>query len=240
MPRDASVYQRPSRPHWFVAYYCTRRLKRVHESTPFRVDEPTGYKRALAFASAKSQAAQAFRGHAKREVWTAWVPRFIAERYACSPLTLTRVINAWEWLDVFLTEKQIPTPAAFTYNHAIEYIPWRLKQRRTGGKTYSRNTAITELKFLGQILQEAARRAYCPNNPCQNLRLRRDPPKEKPELTTTEIALIRAECARREGALPIAQQWMTTSFEIALHTWCRLSSTAVPMHLVDFERREIR
>jgi hypothetical protein len=239
VPRDASVYKRPNRPNWFVVYYCTTQLKRVHEATPFRVDEPTGYKRALAFAAAKSVAAIAFRGHAKREVWNAWVPRFIHERYTVSPLTLKRVANAWAWLDVYLTDKKVHVPAAVTYQHAVDYIPWRLTHQRPCGKRYSRNTAITELKFFGQIMQEAVRRDYAARNPCERLRLRRDPAREKPELTNAEIALIRAECARREGHLPIAEQWMTTSFEIALHTWCRLSSTAVPLPLVDFDRNEI-
>lgn len=239
MARYASVYTRPCRPHLFVVYFCTLRQKRIHEVTAFRVDDPTGLRRANAFAAQKSEAAIAFRGHTKRELWNAWVPRFISDRYRSSPLTLKRVANAWAWLNLYLEEKKIHAPQGYSYHHAIDYVRWRLTHQRDCGKPYSRNTAITELKFMGQILQEAVRRGYCFRNECEKLRLQRDPAKEKPELSDDEIAAIRAECARLEGSRPIAEQWMTTSFEIALHTWCRLSSTQVPMHLVDFERREI-
>jgi len=239
VPRDANVYTRDDRPHYFVAYFCTRRLKRVHEATPFRVDDPTGKRKAHAFAAAKSEAAIAFRGAAKREIWNAWVPRYVNDRYRSSPLSLKRAANAWAWLNLYLVEKSMHVPATVTHEHVMNYIPWRLGHTRHCGKAYSRNTAITELKIFGVIMDEAVRRDYCLRNPCARLRLRRDPPKEKPELTDEEIALIRAECARREAHLPIAAQWMTTSFEIALHTWCRLSSTQIPMHLVDLERGEL-
>lgn len=239
MARDASVYARKGSPYWQCSYFCVEKFKRVHVATPWRVDDPTGKRRAMAWASGMSEKAAAFRGNKKAEVWNAWVPAFLRLRYARSPKSLTRVKNAWTWLDVFLHERQLHVPAAVNYNHVVDYFAWRAQQKRACGKPYARNTAVTEVKVFGLVMAEAVRRAYATSNPVERGGWAREPAKEKPELTDDEIARIRAECQKREGHLPIAQQWLTTSFEMALHTLCRLSSTQVPMSQVDFERGEI-
>lgn len=236
---DTSVYARKGSPKWYVSYWCAKRLKRVHEATPWRTDDPTGRKHAMRFAAAKATEAAAFRGHAKLETWGTWVVRFLEDRYRNSPKTLTRYKNAWDWLLVFLEENQVALPAGFTYNHAIGYLDWRVLQKRHCKKPISRNTAITELKTMGLIMREAIRRGFATINPCERMNIQRDPAREKPELSADEIATIRKACALREGHLPIAEQWMTTSFEIALHTLCRLSSTQVPLEMIDFANKEI-
>lgn len=232
---NSSIYQRKGRPVWYVSYFCTKAIRRVHVATPWRVDDPTGRKHALRFARLKEQDAAAMRGNAKHETWNAWVPGFLSDRYRRSPLTLSRYMNAWDWLCVFLDKEGVLLPSALSYNHAIRYVPWRTGQKRHCGKLISRNTAITELKLMGLIMREAIRRGFATINACEKLGIIRDPPKEKPELKDSEIAAIRAECHRREAHLPIADQWLTTSFEIALHSLCRLSSTSIPMSCVDLE-----
>lgn len=236
---SAKPYKRPASPFWYIHYFCTKRLKRVHEATVWRHADPTGIKHATRFLAEKNSAANEFRGVAKFELWGAWVEKFLRDRYRTSPLTLTRYLNAWDWLVVYLDEKKIHVPAALDYNTVLAYIDWRTGQKRHSGKCVSRNTAITEIKVLGVIMREAMRRGFASANPCERLNIQRDPAKEKPELTEAEIALIRDECIRREATLALPEQWMTTCFEIALHTLCRLRSTEVPMHLVNFERDEI-
>lgn len=239
MGRDASVYPRKGSPYWYCSYFDVASMERRHAALPWRLDDPTGERKAQQFANEKSEQAANFRGHTKREIWNGWVPRWIREKYKGNPLTHTRVVNAWSWLSVWLVQRKLPVPRAVTTEEVAGYIGWRLEQKRHCGKGYSRNTAIMELKFFKQMMVEAKWRGYSTDNPCEGMRLKRDPAKVKPELSDEEIALIRAECARLENSLPIAEQWMTTSFEIALHTWCRISSTQVPMNLVDLKAGEI-
>jgi integrase len=238
MTKGASVYQRAGRKVWYVSYFCPKALRRLHVATPWPADD-NGKKKALRFAEEKAKEAQALGRAAKREAWSVWVPAFMRERYVRSPLTLKRYENAYDWLCVYLDKKGVALPAALSYEHVIGYVPWRITVKRACGKPISRNTAIVELKFLGLVMREAVRRGFAISNPCDRLGIVRDPAKKKPELTDAEIAVIREALKKKEGSLPLAEQWMTTSFEIALHTLCRLSSTSVPMGSVDLERGEI-
>jgi hypothetical protein len=61
-----------------------------------------------------------------------------------------------------------------------------------------------------------------------SIKLKRDKAEKKPELTDTEIVEIR-EALKSEPA------WMQRSFEIALHTGCRLRETRIPRACVDFD-----
>jgi hypothetical protein len=225
----ASIYARKGSSKWYVSYWCATRLKRVHEATPWRVADPTGRKHAMAFAAAKTSAAAAFRGHAKLEVWGAWVEKYLSDRYRGVPKTLQRMKNAWDWIRVFLDENQLQLPAAVNYNHVLKYVDWRQAQKRHCGKLISRNTTLTEVKVWGLIMREAIRRGFATTNPCERLGLKRDPARQKPEMTDAEIAKIRAELRAREGALPIRERWMTVSFEIAIHQGCRISETQLPL-----------
>jgi integrase len=236
--KSTSVYQRAGRPVWYVSFFCTKSLRRVHQATPWPLDA-NGKKKALRFAAEKARELEELGRNAKSETWNAWVPAFVLDRYGRSPLTLKRYQNAWDWLCVYLDRIQVALPAALTYQHVIGYVAWRTTIKRTCGKLISRNTAVLELKFFGLVMREAVRRGFASSNPCERMGITRDAPKEKPELSDAEIAIIRDELKRREAHLPIADQWMTTSFEIALHTLCRLSSTSVPMSSVNLHHGEI-
>lgn len=225
----ASVYARTGSGNWYVSYWCPKRLKRVHEATAWRISEPTGKKHAYAFAAAKAHAASAFRGTAKLEVWNVWVEKFLSDRYRASPKTYSRVVNAWDHIRVFLAERELKLPAAVDYNHVLQYVDWRVAQKRHCGKLISRNTTLTEVKVWGIIMREAIRRGFATVNPCSQLGLKRDAPAQKPEMTDAEIATIRASLAAREGHLPLPERWMTVCFEIAIHQGCRLSETQVPL-----------
>src|SRR5271165_971375 len=56
-------------------------------------------------------------------------------------------------------------PAALQREHVISYLEWR---KTHGGKKHGghRNTAIHEIKFLGQLMDQAINRGYATNNPC--------------------------------------------------------------------------
>lgn len=239
--KHASVYERARSPYFYVSYYCVKKMKRVHEATPWRVGDPSSRKLALRFAAAKSQEADAFRGVRKTEVWSVWVEKHLENTFRKQPRTLDRYKEAWDWVRVYLDEKQVYVPAAVTYMLCQDYVDWRLaKTERRCGRPVSRNTAIFEIKVFGGLMNEAVRRGFRIDNPCQKLGLKRDPAKEKQEMTDAEIATIRAELATLEGTLPLPDRWMTISFEIGIHQGCRLAETAMAMTAVSLEANTLR
>lgn len=239
--KDASIYQRLGMsPKWWISYWCATRMKRVHEPTHWRVDDPTGKKHAIRYAAAKSAEAAAFRGVSKLEVWSSWVDKFLAEHYRGRTGTLTRYRNAWDWLRVYLDELGLVHPAAVNYTHVLNYLAWRAQTKRNCGKPVSRNTALYEIKVFTLIMREAQRREFCTNNPCERLGISRDPAKEKAEITDSEIQLIRRLISEKEAHLPLPQRWMTIAFTIALYHGCRLSETQIPMTAIDFRSNELR
>jgi len=71
-----------------------------------------------------------------------------------------------------------------------------------------------------------------PTTPLVNLKLHKDKPAKKPEITDEELAQIRR-------ALQDEPEWMQVSFAIALHTGCRLRETRIPLDCVDFRENKI-
>jgi hypothetical protein len=233
-----SIYKRPKSPYWYISYWSAKYAKRVHESTKFRLDDPTGRRKALSYAQERSTEAQAYRPLVDGEIWSAWALDYIRIRYRRSPLSLKRGENAWAALSEFMDWAAIKMPRTFEYRHIEMYLSWREQQKRHCGKPIARNTAITELKFLGVLMREAQRRGYCEQNPCMRMGLKRDPVKEKPEMTDAEIAHIRLKLAELIEKDP-TREWMCICFEIAIHQGCRLSETSLPLHWVDLARRTI-
>jgi integrase len=64
------------------------------------------------------------------------------------------------------------------------------------------------------------------------MKIRRDRVPKKPELTDDEIGEIQA-------ALKEEPEWMQVSFEIGLHTGCRLRETRIPLSCVEFRETKI-
>jgi integrase len=135
-------------------------------------------------------------------------------------------------LGLWLQQKKYHSPRAITYRNAIEYVEWRTTRKKRTGKTVSRNTAIWELKLLAQIMGEAVRLGHADANPLVSIKLRRDKPAKKPEMTDAEIRDIRA-------ALKTEPEWMQTCFEIALNTGCRLRETRLPVECLEFTENKI-
>ena len=165
------------------------------------------------------------------ETWESWVPKYL-ERHCESDATLTRYVDIWKWLSLWLQVKHHHTPRAITYRNGIEYLEWRMAYKKKSGKTVGRNTAILELKILSMIMGEAVRLGHADANPLTSLKLKRDKAAKKPEITDDEIRDIRE-------ALKTEAEWMQTAFEIALHTGCRLSETRIPLDCIDFAENKI-
>lgn len=239
MRRGYTVFERKGRPVHYVKYLSVDTLDWVSVATPYRLDDPAGKRKAVRFGEMKAAEYVKLGSVRKQEAWTSWVPQFLKSRYSNSQKTLTAYEGSWGWVCTYLLEKRVMAPAQLTYNHAIDFVPWRMSQKRHCGKTASKNTALCNLKVLSLVMGEAVRRGFALSNPVIRLGIRKDPPKEKAEMTEAEVALIRAAVIKKERKLPVAQRWMSISFEIAYHQGCRLTETEVPLTAIDEDRGQI-
>jgi integrase len=227
----ASLYKRSRSPFWWIQFIDSEGERR-NKSTGLRWDNPAETVQARA-VRAQLEAKELTRSGAANTggAWDSWVPQYL-ERHCETPQTLRRYSGNWSWLALWLQLERIQSPRAITYRKAIQYIEWRTTFKKKSGKTAARNTAIMELKLLAMIMGEAVRLAHAEANPLVSLKLKRDKPAKKPELTDREIREIRA-------ALKAEPEWMRTAFEISLHTGCRLRETRIPVECLDFHENKI-
>jgi integrase len=229
-----SVFRRSGRAHWYVSYFDPLTGKRkCNVRTPYAVSDPQGYRKAVELANELSRAAMVAKSPGTSEDWAAWVEGFLRTRYRASPGTLSRARVAWGQWRAFLADRRIAVPRALSYNHVMDFIAWRSSQvKRVSKKVVSHNTALYDVRFMSIIMREAVRRGFATSNPCAQLGVKKDPARQKPEMTDEEVARIRSELQTRP-------EWMRTSFEIAIHQGCRLRETRVHRSDVDLERRVI-
>lgn len=226
----AYLYRKDRSPFWYVVYFDTDKIER-HRSTGLRADSPNDTAKAKALRAELEAKEHHHPPTVHSEGWDTWVPKYL-ERHCQSPLTLERYLDAWKWLALWLQTHRLHTPRAITYSKALEYIDWRTAYKKKSGKTTGRNTAIMELKLFGMIMGEAVRLGHAEANPLVSIKLRRDKAAKKPELTDDEIVEI-------HEALKAEPEWMQHSFDIALHTGCRLRETRIPMNCIDFIENKI-
>jgi len=235
MPKYASVYSRTDSPWWWIAFFDPSCGKRLCQATSFRKSDPRSKRLALNLAFEKSKIAQAGRRLGDDDRWECWVPAFLDDYYpvATQGKSNQRAWGAWKQLRMFLSENDIPAPAAFRYADVKEYVRWRSAQiKPSSGKKVQRNTAISDMQFMSAIMNEARKLGFIEYNPCHRAGLKKDPAAEKREMTDDEIDKIRRELKTRP-------KWMTTAFEIAIYQGCRLSETAMPWSQIDFERNTV-
>lgn len=227
----ASLYRKKRSPFWFIQFIDAEGIRR-NKSTALRADDPAQTVKAR-MLRAQLEAKELSRnpGKVSDDAWERWVPQYL-ERHCENPLTHRRYTGNWQWLALWLQQKHYHSPRSITYGKAIEYIDWRTEFKKKSGKTVSRNTAIMELKLFAMIMGEAVRLGHADANPLLSLKLRRDKPAKKPEMTDREIAAILE-------ALKSEPEWMQISFEIALHTGCRLRETRIPVDCLDFKEPKI-
>jgi hypothetical protein len=226
----AYLYHKKRSPYWYIQYVDSER-KKHDKSTGLRADDPNDTIKARilrAELEAKEyQRVPVVNGAA----WDSWVPKFFA-RHCESPKTFERYEDAWKWIALWLQRQRIHTPRQITYRRGVEFVDWRTTFKKRTGKTVGRNTAILELKILSLIMGEAVRMGHADANPLASVKIRRDKPAKKPELSDEEIIQIRQ-------ALPDEPEWMQVAFEISLNTGCRLRETQIPMSCVDFSENKI-
>jgi integrase len=226
----AYLYRKDRSPFWYVVYFDPQQKER-HRSTGLRADLPNDTAKAKALR-AELEAKEHHRAPVvNSEGWDTWVPKYL-ERHCNTEGTLERYLDAWKWVNHWLQIKRFHSPRSITYRNALEYLDWRTSYKKKSGKKVGRNTAIMELKLLAMIMGEAVRLGHAEANPLVSLKLKRDKSKKKPEMKDSEIGEIRM-------ALKSEPEWMQISFDIALHTGCRLRETRLPLDCINILENKI-
>jgi integrase len=230
----ASLYERKNSPFLWIKYRDEAGVKKAH-TTGFRSDVPAQKRKAQVLLNQKRLIElKTEKGHSGDE-WKVWVINFLETIYATKPSTLERYKISWHSLSTYLNDQKVVRPLQLTFRHCELYVPWRIAgQRQLGIYKCGHNTARYDLKVLHLICRYAIKRGFIDINPCSSLGIPKHKPREKPELTDEDIALIRSQL--RDLKMP---EWMTNSFEIAIHQGCRLAETAIPFSRVDFKKKTI-
>ena len=226
----AYLYRKQRSPFWYVQYVDVDKQKH-DKSTGLRADDPNDTAKAKVL-----RAEMEAREHQKIPLingaaWDYWVSKFF-ERHCPTKATLDRYEDAWKWVALWLQTNRLHSPRQITYRLGIGYLDWRTTFKKRTGKIVGRNTAIFELKTLSLVMGEAVRMGHADANPLVSLKIRRDKPAKKPELTDEEILDI-------QEALKQEPEWMQVDFEIGLHTGCRLREARIPLSCVDFVENKI-
>lgn len=232
----ASLNKRPESPYWYIKYRDPSG-KQKHHTTGFRHDIPAQTKKARIMLNEKKLVELRFEKGTNNEVWSAWVPEFLKQKYSqpSSGKTLHRYETCWRYLSVFLDEQGITRPRQMTFRHCELYMNWRKAGKPEAGVfACGHNTARFDLKILHMICVHAIKREFIQINPCANLGIKKHKSPVKPELSDEDIALIRTKLVELD--MP---DWMRTSFEIAIHTGCRLMETSFPLNKVDWKKGHI-
>jgi integrase len=228
---NVTIYKTPKSPFWQLAYFDAKQNKRVWKSSRIRIDDPMGRRNVLQMARDLSAEAKGAKPVLQASAWEHWADQYLRDRYP-EGLTRVRAFNGWKVLQVWLHESGLSVPAAIRYEHAQKWVDWRTSQKRHRGTFVSRNTALTDLRFLTILLREAHRRGYCDGVAIDRPGLGRAPVAEKPEILPGELAKIRLELQTRP-------QWMADCFEVGIHQGCRLTEVQVPMERIDEARGTI-
>lgn len=226
----SSVYARKDSPYWWVKYWDSTKQAYSYEATPHRRDDHGTKRKAREIANERAKAASDDKQTKGEERWEAWVEPWLQLAYGGPGRedTHTRMLSAWKQWSEYLEMEKVRVPRGLTYRHVLGFIKWRSSQvKPASGKIVKKNTALIDTKFMNAILKEAQRRGFVNGVVTLNLGIKKDPPKEKPEITLDELAKIRAE-------LKVRPEWMRTCFEIAIHQGCRLSETQVSFDRVNF------
>jgi len=210
----ASLYPRAGSPYWQLRTRIEGRWR--CENTGLRLDSASDTKKAKILAAERSYLEATSRPLKLGDGWS-WVPKWL--RHVATGKTLECYDLRWRHLARFLALKKLGHPRALRHEDGQDYIEWRTEHARPrSGKAISRNTAIAEIKLLKTVLDQAVARELADKNVLAGLKLRRDDPAEKPEITFEEQAQIEASLVRE----PL---WMRRSWAIAMATGCRLRET---------------
>ena len=230
----ASLYERKNSPFLWIKYKDESGVQKAH-TTGLRRDIPAQKRKAQVLLNQKRLIELKSEKGRSGDSWNEWVIDFLESTYDKRPATLERYKISWQSLSAYLAEQKVSRPLQLTFRHCELYLPWRIAgQPQLGVYKCGHNTARYDLKVLHLICKYAMKRGFIDNNPASALGISKQKPREKPELTDEDIALIRGQLV----ALKMPE-WMKTSFEIAIHQGCRLAETSIPFTRIDLKKKTI-
>lgn len=240
----AALYRNGRSPFWWVKWRNPLSGKKERFSTKCRIGDGREHARAIQIRNVHALKESSTAAGVRDHPFSAWVDSYLETTHGNVPKTLTRYQGSWRLLLRYLDTKNISSPVQMTRQICLDYLTWRSKvPHQNGRKPVCRNTILVELKVLSKILQEAVARTYIPFNPCSRLGLKKDPYRPKHEMTDAQIAIIRAEVARRVSRARTKKEklnanYLSVSFNIARLQGIRLSETHINLQTdVDFDQR---
>jgi integrase len=231
----ASLFKRPDSAFWWINYRNPQTGKVVRESTHCRIGLMTETRKARQLCAERTLAERTNPQRVTNaEHWESWVPGWLDISYANKISTRVRYRAIEQNFYAYFKDKNIPIPRLLTPEHCFAYIPWRLRPQ-PGLHKARYNTILMELKILGMIMAQAIHRGYALTNPTAGMKLERVPPKDKPELTPDQLALVSAAIDADKSPY---QTLLRRSFDIARYHGCRLNETWLNPQSDLFEERD--
>jgi len=169
-----------------------------------------------------------------------WVPTWLESR-ASSAGTRDAYMARWRNVTAWLAESDITSPASIRREHALQYLAWRKELRA------SKNTALYELKLLAMVMGEAVNRELVTRNPLTNLRIAKDPEKERSPFSEQQLAKLDAifndgghRYAFKGEHLVERFGWLHTCYLFGKWQAVRLRQCAALLSVVDMEHNVLR
>lgn len=224
----AFIYSREDSPYWWIRFRDANGRTR-QQSTGLRRDDPRQTRQARGLEATRTAEELSIPKPSNRaDRWDAWCIDYLNTRFSTPEQAASkeRVLYNWGTLRAFLSERRLETPSALRREHLFDFLTWRTEARGTGLKPVSLATALLDLKTLSVLVGEAVRRGWANSNPCLRLGVKRPSPRQKPELSDSDLAAIEAAI---ETEPEPRRTILYRTFRIARFQGCRLRETHLKM-----------
>ena len=233
----ASIYKKPDGPHWWLRTKVNGVWKSFNTGLKYDSEIETSKAEILRAEHSLSeklkqtdQKTNSVLKKSKRDQGWGWVEEWIP-LHCKTDATLKNYSATWKHIVHWLTLNGLHHPSLIKFAHGQEYVAWRVG-RKARHRVCKKNTALQDIKFFKLILTQAARIGLISANPIGKLGIAKDKTPRKKEITNEGFEA----CLE---LLKIEPEWMQLSFQIGMHTGCRLSETSIPMENIDFSRGTI-
>lgn len=228
----ASLRRHDRSPFWFIRRRDLDTNKWFEKSTGLRADSREDTRKAQRLADKASLEERRVGSPNNNPAFQTWVTEFIDTHWQNAGDSTRRYTVAWRAVKAFLAASDITYPRQVKYRHGAAYIEWRVSNP-VHGKHVGHNTALLELKFLSQLMNEAIRREFAEANPLIRMGIQKAAQRIKPEFNDQQIKKLREAFAKEP-------EWMQRAAEISLYTGCRISECEIPLERVDLRAGTIR
>jgi integrase len=221
----ASTYLRPDSPFIWIRYKdATGKWKNAN--TGYRKNSGADSRQANLLAKEKSLEEAKTRGvNLGKSAFADWAPVWIEQRWANKAETLRKYRRCLKtWLE-YLAGVGIAHPGVVTRETVLGYV----HQRESSGA--ARNTALSEIKLITQVMDESVKRGFARDNPARRLGLAWVEKQHKQVWTPEQIQRA------IDAAEPLS--WIQTALLLGKYQASRLGQCEVPLTAIDFDRQVI-